>query len=124
MRTVTVSPGMVNGVKMTHLTINVKMTGAKVTYRIGNGEVTLHHCPGHSPGSVVCTAVISDQLVLFGQDVHGPLDPMLLSNRDDYLRSLEFMQGLNADILCEGHFGIYRGKKAVRRFIGSYLNTA
>ena len=59
--------------------------------------------------------------VLFGQNVHGPLDPSLLSIHDDYRNSLKFMLGLDADILCEGHFGIYRGKNEVRKFIGSFL---
>jgi hypothetical protein len=26
-----------------------------------------------------------------------------------------------ADILCEGHFGVFNGKAAVRRFIAAYL---
>jgi glyoxylase-like metal-dependent hydrolase (beta-lactamase superfamily II) len=61
--------------------------------------------------------------VLFGQDVHGPLDPSFLSNRDDYIRSLNFMLDLNADILCEGHYGIYRGKDRIEKFIRSYLHN-
>jgi hypothetical protein len=28
---------------------------------------------------------------------------------------------LNADILCEGHFGVFRGCEEIRRFIESYL---
>ena len=40
---------------------------------------------------------------------------------DDYKRSLKFMIALEADILCEGHFGIYRGNQEVGRFIESYL---
>jgi hypothetical protein len=28
---------------------------------------------------------------------------------------------LKADILLEGHFGVFRGKSAVERFIRSYL---
>jgi hypothetical protein len=31
------------------------------------------------------------------------------------------MLDLDADILCEGHFGIYRGKDNVKEFIGSFL---
>ena len=40
---------------------------------------------------------------------------------DDYKRSLKFMIALKADILCEGHFGVYQGKEEVGRFIKSYL---
>lgn len=59
--------------------------------------------------------------VLFAQDVHGPLHPMLLSSREDYLHSLEHLISLEADILCEGHFGIYKGKERVKEFIESFL---
>jgi hypothetical protein len=59
--------------------------------------------------------------VLFGQDVHGPLNGTLRSNRGDYVKSLEYMLALEADILCEGHFGVFIGKEKVRDFIESYL---
>ena len=59
--------------------------------------------------------------VLFGQDVHGPLDTSLLSDRKDYLNSLHLLLSLEADILCEGHFGVYHGKEDVRKFIRSFL---
>jgi glyoxylase-like metal-dependent hydrolase (beta-lactamase superfamily II) len=62
-----------------------------------------------------------DHKILFGQDVHGPLDSSFLSNRKDYMRSLKFMMALNADILCEGHFGIYKGRDNINKFIQSYL---
>jgi glyoxylase-like metal-dependent hydrolase (beta-lactamase superfamily II) len=109
------------GTKMHPLAIDHKMEGQKEIFRIGNGEVLAYHCPGHSPGSLVYLAQIEDQKVLFGQDVHGPLDPSLLSNREDYIRSLKFMITLNADILCEGHFGVYKGKKNIENFIRSFI---
>ncbi len=40
---------------------------------------------------------------------------------DDYKRSLKFLAGLNADILCEGHFGIYQGQNEINQFIRTYL---
>jgi len=90
-------------------------------FQIGDGQVMAYHCPGHSPGSVVYLVQFGPVKVLFGQDVHGPLDPILLSDREDYRNSLNFMLDLKADILCEGHFGIYRGKDKVKEFIGSFL---
>jgi hypothetical protein len=35
------------------------------------------------------------------------LHPDLKSNAEDYQRSLELMLSLEADILCEGRFGVY-----------------
>ena len=106
---------------MTPLKIDHIIKGTGETFQFGRDKLTAYHCPGHSPGSVVYLTAIGANRVLFGQDVHGPLDASFLSDRGDYARSLKFMLGLNADILCEGHFGIYRGKENVQQFIRSYL---
>ncbi len=106
---------------MSPLTIDIAVNEKKRVFHAGSLTLTMHHTPGHSPGSAVFTCTSDNKLVLFGQDVHGPLNDMLLSNRDDYTRSLEFLLGLGADILCEGHFGVYYGKREVKDFIESYL---
>ena len=111
------------GVHMTPLPVDHKIKGAEERFEIGDGSITAYHCPGHSPGSVVYMTKISNQKVLFGQDVHGPLDASLLSNRQDYIDSLKLMMSLEGDILCEGHFGIYRGRDDINRFIRSYLKS-
>ena len=103
------------------LSIDIKIRQPLTKIKIGNGEILAYHCPGHSPGSLVYMVEKGGEKILFGQDIHGPLHSTLLSNRKDYLNSLKFIMGLNAGILCEGHFGIFRGKNEVRRFIGSYL---
>jgi len=94
---------------------------AEETIFLGAIPIRAFHCPGHSPGSVVYLVESEGLKVLFGQDVHGPLHPSLKSNREDYYRSLEKMRDLEADILCEGHFGIYRGRDKVERFIRSFM---
>ena len=109
------------GSRMKPLSVDHKITGSSEVISIGTGRLQALHCPGHSPGSLVFTAELEGQKVLFGQDVHGPLHPSLLSDRSAYHRSLQRMLALDADILCEGHFGVTRGKEAVRRFIQTYL---
>ena len=109
------------GAIMPPLIIDRHIEGHKEIFELGNGQISAYHCPGHSPGSLVYTVRLENQKILFGQDVHGPLDPSLLSNRGDYKRSLKFMMGLRADILCEGHFGIYKGINNINRFINSFL---
>jgi glyoxylase-like metal-dependent hydrolase (beta-lactamase superfamily II) len=109
------------GSQLAPLKVDHHISATNDTITIGTGQIQAYHCPGHSPGSLVFTAQCADQLILFGQDVHGPLHPSLRSNREDYLKSLQFMLDLGADILCEGHFGVIKGKDAVRRFIRSYL---
>jgi len=109
------------GAKIAPLNIDHQIKGDKESFKIGPGEILSYHCPGHSPGSVVYLTELEKRRVLFGQDVHGPLDPSLLSNTEDYIRSLKFLLSLNADILCEGHFGVFNGKKKVEKFIKSYI---
>ncbi len=106
---------------MEKTSIDIKVQENKREFTIGSLSVCMYHTPGHSPGSSVYTVVSDGKLVLFGQDVHGPLNEILLSNRTDYERSLEFMISMNADILCEGHFGVMEGKNTVKDFIESYL---
>jgi len=109
------------GARLEPFAIDIKLQGAKSTLEIGAGEMTVIHCPGHSPGSVVYTANVEGQLVLFGQDVHGPIHPALLSDEDQYQESLDMLLSLDADLLLEGHFGVFRTKKDVREFIRSFM---
>ena len=102
--------------------VDRKLKASKEEITLGNKTIEAVHVPGHSPGSVVYITESDGQSVLFGQDVHGPLHPSLLSNEKDYQNSLNLMLSLEADILCEGHFGVYSGKKAVAEFITSFLS--
>jgi glyoxylase-like metal-dependent hydrolase (beta-lactamase superfamily II) len=101
--------------------VDEKVSGREAVFRVGSKDINFYHAPGHSPGSAVLTARSDGKLVLFGQDVHGPLNESLRSERKDYEKSLEFMLSLEPDILCEGHFGVYAGKDRVRKFIESFL---
>ena len=101
--------------------VDYKIKGDSELFQLGSSTIQALHCPGHSPGSVVYLAEINGEKVLFGQDVHGPLHPSLLSNREDYIMSLTRLADLEADILCEGHYGVIKGKEEVRRFIQSFI---
>jgi glyoxylase-like metal-dependent hydrolase (beta-lactamase superfamily II) len=109
------------GTRLQPLTIDVKLQGEQSTITIGSGSVTAIHCPGHSPGSVVYTTRIDSQLVLFGQDIHGPIHPGLLSDEEQYQESLARLLDLEADLLLEGHYGVFRTKEDVREFIQSFI---
>jgi len=110
------------GAVLEPFSVDLELTHSKEIISLGQKEITAYHIPGHSPGSVVYVAESEGQKVLFGQDVHGPIDPRLLSDRTQYQESLRLLLSLNADILCEGHFGIFEGKHHVRDFIGVYMN--
>ena len=103
--------------------VDKKLSAPREEINLGGRRIEAIHTPGHSPGSVVYLLESEGQKVLFGQDVHGPINPIILSDRSDYLRSLKLLISLEADILCEGHFGVYKGKSGVKKFIKSFLLT-
>lgn len=109
------------GARIKPVQIDVTWSGASQTFQLGDRPLIGFHTPGHSPGSAVYLLESAGLKVLFGQDVHGPLHPSLLSSQDEYQRSLHLLLDLEADILCEGHYGIYRGKKEVAAFIRRFL---
>jgi len=102
-------------------TVDLKLQGDRNDIVLGGRTIEAIHTPGHSPGSLVYLVESEGLRVLFGQDVHGPIHEDLRSNRSDYIRSLKLLLSLNADILCEGHYGIFRGKEEVAEFIESFL---
>lgn len=101
--------------------VDRKLSGDRGKIDLGDRCIEAIHTPGHSPGSVVYMTESEGLKVLFAQDVHGPLDARILSDREDYLRSLNLLLSLKSDILCEGHFGVYRGKNEVEDFIKSFI---
>jgi len=109
------------GSQMKPLAVDIKLEAARNEISFGNGELTALHWPGHSPGSMVLTAQLGSELVLFGQDVHGPIHPSLLSDMSAYQTSLQRLLDLDADLLLEGHYGIIEGRGRVGDFIRSYM---
>ncbi len=100
--------------------IDVKLYSPEETLIIGDQKIVCLHTPGHTPGSICIYLDKDGKRILFGQDLHGPLLSEFGSNLEDYGRSTKKLLGLDADILCEGHFGIYKTKKEVRNYILSY----
>ncbi len=101
--------------------VDNKIVGSGETLPLGERTIDAIHTPGHTPGSLVYLTESQGLKVLFGQDVHGPLDASFYSNRKDYEKSLKMLLTLEADILCEGHYGIYRGQREVKAFIRQFL---
>jgi len=101
--------------------VDRKISGPGGEILLGGRKIKAIHAPGHTPGSVVYLTESDGLKVLFAQDVHGPIDPSFLSNYDHYQKSLELLLAIKADILCEGHFGVYRGKAKVSEFILQFI---
>ena len=99
------------------------VSGDKEVLHFAAGELTLLHTPGHTPGSMVAVTKLDGRLVLFGQDIHGPFMPAFGSDIKAWRTSMERLLELDADILCEGHYGIFQGRSAVRAFIEDQLRV-
>jgi glyoxylase-like metal-dependent hydrolase (beta-lactamase superfamily II) len=100
--------------------VDVKFNLPEEVLTIGEQKIVCLHTPGHTPGSICIYLDKDGKRILFGQDLHGPLLEEFGSNLEDYGRSTKKLLDLDADILCEGHFGIYMTKKDVKNYILSY----
>ncbi len=103
--------------------VDVKLNSPEDALIIGEQKIICLHTPGHTPGSICIYLDKDGKRILFGQDLHGPLLPEFGSNLEDYGRSTKKLLDLDADILCEGHFGIYQPAIEVKRYIEGYLDS-
>jgi glyoxylase-like metal-dependent hydrolase (beta-lactamase superfamily II) len=109
------------GVEYSPVSIDHVISEELAKLRFGDVDFNCLHTPGHTPGSISVYCDIEGKRILFGQDIHGPFDASFGSNIHDWKSSMEKLLSLEADILCEGHFGIYRSKEEVKRYIEGYL---
>jgi glyoxylase-like metal-dependent hydrolase (beta-lactamase superfamily II) len=100
--------------------VDVKFNFNEEILRVGEQEIVCLHTPGHTPGSICIYLDLEGERILFAQDLHGPLLQEFGSSLEDWDRSTRKLLELDSDILCEGHFGVYRTKKDVRDYIHSY----
>lgn len=110
------------GVELDPVNIDRILSENNESVAVGDLYLKTVYTPGHTPGSICAFVDINGTRVLFGQDIHGPFHPDFKSNIEDWRRSMEKVLALEADILCEGHFGIYRPAEAVRHYIESCLD--
>ncbi|MBP7342351.1 MAG: MBL fold metallo-hydrolase [Smithellaceae bacterium] len=101
--------------------IDRKLAGAKETLLFGNDALHCLHTPGHTPGSISVYLDRDGRRVLFGQDIHGPFNRAFGSDLSAWRKSMQALLALDADILCEGHFGVYQPQSRVRAYIERYL---
>ena len=100
--------------------VDVQLNSPEETLIVGGQKIVCLHTPGHTPGSICIYLDKEGKRILFGQDLHGPLLEEFGSDIEDYGRSTKKLLELDADVLCEGHFGIYKTKKDVKDYILSY----
>jgi glyoxylase-like metal-dependent hydrolase (beta-lactamase superfamily II) len=101
--------------------VDQKLKGAHEILKFGEEELRCLHTPGHTPGSISVYLDRAGKRILFGQDIHGPFNKAFGSDIEAWKKSIQTLLALDADILCEGHFGIYQPKNKVRDCIERYL---
>jgi glyoxylase-like metal-dependent hydrolase (beta-lactamase superfamily II) len=108
------------GVDYRPVKVDELLRSEKEKLSLGDLEFNFLHMPGHTPGSICVYIDTKDGRVLFGQDIHGPFSPAWGSDLNQWRISMKKLLALHADVLCEGHSGVYRGKK-INNYIESYL---
>ncbi|MFW9914498.1 MAG: MBL fold metallo-hydrolase [Candidatus Thorarchaeota archaeon] len=102
--------------------VNQRLEGESGQFSLNHFEIHWLHIPGHTPDSVVYYLDHPEAgRILFAQDAHGPLDPRWGSDRVLFRQSLRKLISLDADVLCEGHFGVYSPASSVRTYLEEQL---
>jgi len=101
--------------------VDRKLKGEHEILKFGKEDLHCLHTPGHTPGSISVYLDRAGKRILFGQDIHGPFNSAFDSDIQAWKKSMNSLLSLEADILCEGHFGIYQPKNNVRNYIERYL---
>ena len=110
------------GVDFKSLPVDFVFSGEQKVLTFRSDNIILLHTPGHTPGSLSVYLDRAGKRVLFGQDIHGPFLADFGANLKDYTASMRKLLTVKADILCEGHFGIYQPNNKVADYIERYLD--
>jgi len=103
------------------IAVDQTFSAPELRLQVGRQELVCLHTPGHSPDSISVYLDRGGKRILFGQDIHGPFHPALGSDVKQWRKSMEQLLALKADILGEGHFGVYQPASEVEAYIRSYL---
>jgi glyoxylase-like metal-dependent hydrolase (beta-lactamase superfamily II) len=101
--------------------IDERLKGEEGCLNVGEEKLHWLHTPGHTPGSICLYLDRGGKRVLIGQDIHGPFLPSFRSDIKKWRASMEKLLLLKADVLCEGHFGIFQPQERVTAYINKHL---
>ncbi len=105
------------GIRLPKVKVDMVLEGEEEKVQVGSAELLCIHTPGHTPGSISILWDRPQGKVLFGQDIHGPFMEEFGSDLAQWASSMRRLLSLKADVLCEGHFGIFQPAREVERFI-------
>jgi glyoxylase-like metal-dependent hydrolase (beta-lactamase superfamily II) len=103
------------------IAVDYKLKEVREVLKFKKGELVCLHTPGHTPGSISIILDRDGHRVLFGQDIHGPFADSFGSDIARWKNSMKILLRLEADILCEGHSGIFQPAEKVDRYIRDCL---
>jgi glyoxylase-like metal-dependent hydrolase (beta-lactamase superfamily II) len=103
------------------LSIDVKISGTQGLLPITGEEIHFLHTPGHTPGSISPYLDHKGGRVLFGQDLGAPLLTEFDCDLSAWRLSMERLLALKADVLCDGHSGIYQPASRVAKYIRHFI---
>jgi metallo-beta-lactamase class B len=109
------------GTQFPPTSVDIILKGDQATLLFGKQEIHCLHIPGHTPGSIAPYLDRKGKKILFGQDIHGPFMKSFGSDLGQWKTSMNKLLSLKADILCEGHFGIFQTPEKVEAYIRKYL---
>jgi len=103
------------------LTIDAKIKGEEGRILFGSDNVSFLHTPGHTPGSISPYVDADGKRILFGQDIGAPLLKEFDCDPEAWRRSVEGLLALEADVLCDGHTGVYEPRRAVSAYLRHFM---
>jgi len=109
------------GLNLRPLPVDVILSGDEDRIFVCDHDIVCLHTPGHTPGSMSLYIDLDGKRILFGQDIHGPFLKDFGSDLKAWTKSMQKLLALRADVLCEGHFGVYQPNSRVTDYIEGYL---
>ena len=105
------------GVRLEPMPIDEKLYGEGGVLQFGTQDIRWLHTPGHSAGSISVYVDRGGVRTLFVQDIAAPLLEEFECDPGAWGISVEKLIALDADILCDGHSGVYRSKRLVKKYL-------
>ncbi len=99
------------------------LSGEQGVLTFGECELSWLHTPGHTPGSISAYTDIEGERVLFVQDIAAPLLREYQCDAAAWMSSVRKLLALEADILCDGHSGVYSPKRKVTRYLQACVTS-
>ncbi len=103
--------------------IDVRISGADGLLPIPGEEIHFLHTPGHTAGSISPYIYRNGTRILFGQDLGAPLLSEFDCDASAWRHSMRKLLALKADVLCDGHSGVYQPSSRVAAYIRHFMKA-